>query len=159
MAKQTSPTPDAPSSAGTSPATRSSATGSSATTSSSDRASSARSSANGTASSAKSSPNGKISSDKGATSSTAAAALSPDQIEAQIEKTRAHLASTIDELAVRAQPREIVRRQKESARAKLIDATHTPEGDLRVERLGAIAAAGVAVVVLLAVLHRRHHDG
>ena len=154
MAKQTSPTPDAPSSAGTSPATRSSAT-----TSSSDRASSARSSANGTASSAKSSPNGKISSDKGATSSTAAAALSPDQIEAQIEKTRAHLASTIDELAVRAQPREIVRRQKESARAKLIDATHTPEGDLRVERLGAIAAAGVAVVVLLAVLHRRHHDG
>ena len=159
MAKQTSPTPDAPSSAGTSPATRSSATGSSATTSSSDRASSARSSANGTASSAKSSPNGKASPDKGSTSSTAAAALSPDQIEAQIEKTRAHLASTIDELAVRAQPREIVRRQKESARAKLIDATHTPEGDLRVERLGAIAAAGVAVVVLLAVLHRRHHDG
>ena len=154
MAKQTSPTPDAPSPARTSPATSSSAS-----TSSGDRASSARSSANRTASSAKSSPNGKISSDKGATSSTAAAALSPDQIEAQIEKTRAHLASTIDELAVRAQPREIVRRQKESARAKLIDATHTPEGDLRVERLGAIAAAGVAVVVLLAVLHRRHHDG
>jgi len=154
MAKQTSPTPDAPSPASTSPATSSSAT-----TSSSDRASSARRSANGTTSSAKSSPNGKASPDKGATSSTAAVVLSPDQIEAQIEKTRAHLASTIDELAVRAQPREIVRRQKESARAKLIDATHTPEGDLRVERLGAIAAAGVAVVVLLAVLHRRHHDG
>jgi len=154
MAKQTSPTPDAPSPASTSPAPSSSAT-----TSSSDRASSARRSANGTTASAKSSPNGKASPDKGATSRTAAAALSPDQIEAQIEKTRAHLASTIDELAVRAQPREIVRRQKESARAKLIDATHTPEGDLRVERLGAIAAAGVAVVVLLAVLHRRHHDG
>ena len=140
MAKQTSPTPDAPSSAGTSPATRSSATGSSATTSSSDRASSARSSANGTASSAKSSPNGKISSDKGATSSTAAAALSPDQLEAQIEKTRAHLASTIDELAVRAQPREIARRQAESAKSKFDEATHTPEGDLRVERVGAVAA-------------------
>jgi len=154
MAKQTSPTPDAPSPASTSPATSSSAT-----TSSSDRASSARRSANGTTSSAKSSPNGKASPDKGATSSTAAVVLSPDQIEAQIEKTRAHLASTIDELAVRAQPGEILRRQKESARAKLVEATHTPEGDLRVERLGAIAAAGVAVVVLLAVLHRRHHDG
>ena len=154
MAKQTSPTPDAPSPASTSPATSSSAT-----TSSSDRASSARRSANGTTSSAKSSPNGKTSSGKGATSSTAAVSLSPDQIEAQIEKTRAHLASTIDELAVRAQPGEILRRQKESARAKLVEATHTPEGDLRVERLGAIAAAGVAVVVLLAVLHRRHHDG
>jgi hypothetical protein len=81
---------------------------------------------------------------------------SPDAIEAEIAQTRAHLASTIDELAVRAQPREIVRRQTESVKAKVVESTHTPEGDLRVERVGAIAAAGAAVLVVLAVLHRRH---
>jgi hypothetical protein len=93
--------------------------------------------------------------------STAAtkADLTPDQIEAEIAQTRAHLASTIDELTIRTQPREIARRQKEAAKARLVDATHTPEGDLRVERLGAFAAAGAVVVVVLAILHRRHHRG
>jgi len=81
---------------------------------------------------------------------------SPDEIEAEIAQTRAHLATTIDELAVRAQPREIVRRQTESVKAKVVESTHTPEGDLRVERVGAIAAAVAAVLVVLAVLHRRH---
>ncbi|MBC7559926.1 MAG: DUF3618 domain-containing protein [Dermatophilaceae bacterium] len=81
---------------------------------------------------------------------------SPDAIEAEIAQTRAHLASTIDELAVRAQPREIVRRQTESVKAKVVESTHTPEGELRVERVGAIAAAVAAVLVVLAVLHRRH---
>jgi len=90
---------------------------------------------------------------------TTPAALSPDAIEAEIAQTRAHLASTIDELTVRAHPREIVRRQKESAKAKFVDATHTPEGDLRVERVGAMAAAGTVVVLVLAILHRRHHRG
>jgi hypothetical protein len=85
--------------------------------------------------------------------------LSPDAIEAEIAVTRAHLASTIDELVVRSRPREIVRRQKESMKAKFVDATHTPEGQLRVERLGAIAAAGSAVLLVLAILHRRHHRG
>jgi hypothetical protein len=85
--------------------------------------------------------------------------LSPDAIEAEIAQTRAHLASTIDELTIRAQPREIVRRQKESLKARFVDATHTPEGDLRLERIGAMAAAGVAVVLGLAILHRRHHRG
>ena len=87
------------------------------------------------------------------------AVLSPDQIEAEIAQTRAHLASTIDELTIRTQPREIVRRQKESAKARFVEATHTPEGDLRVERIGALAAAGAVVVGLLAILHRRHRRG
>jgi hypothetical protein len=82
---------------------------------------------------------------------------SPDAIEAEIAQRRVHLAETIDELAVRAQPREIVRRKTESARARLAESTHTPEGDLRVERVGAMAAAGTAVLVVLALLHRRHH--
>jgi len=84
---------------------------------------------------------------------------SPAAIEAEIVETRARLASTIDELAIRAQPKEIARRQAESAKAKLIEATHTPEGDLRVERVGAIAA-GSAVLLGLAILRRhRHHGG
>jgi Protein of unknown function (DUF3618) len=77
-------------------------------------------------------------------------------IEAEIASVRAHLVSTIDELADRARPKEIVRRQAGSARAKVIEATHTPEGDLRVERVGAVAA-GSAVVLVLAILHIRHH--
>jgi hypothetical protein len=85
--------------------------------------------------------------------------LSPDEIEAEIAVTRAHLAGTIDELTLRSRPREIVRRQKESAKAKFVDSTHTPEGDLRWERVGAMAAAGAVVFVVLAILHRRHRRG
>jgi hypothetical protein len=85
--------------------------------------------------------------------------LSPDAIEAEIAQRRAHLASTLDELTVRAQPREIVRRQKESAKAKLVGATHTPEGGLRVERVAAIAAAGAVMIAVLALLHRRNRRG
>jgi len=81
---------------------------------------------------------------------------SPDVIEAEIAVTRAHLASTIDELAVRTQPREIARRQAEAARAKFVETTHTPDGDLRAERVGAMAA-GSAVLLGLAILHRHHH--
>ena len=81
---------------------------------------------------------------------------SPAEIEAEIVATRARLATTIDELAIRAQPREIARRQAESAKSRFIEATHTPEGDLRVERVGAMAA-GSAVLLGLAILHRRHH--
>ena len=87
---------------------------------------------------------------------TSAPSQSADAIEAEIAATRAHLVSTIDELAVRAKPKEIVRRQVGSARAKVIDATHTPEGDLRVERVGALAAVA-AVLAGLAFLHIRHH--
>lgn len=85
--------------------------------------------------------------------------LSPDAIEAEIAVTRVHLVGTIDELTARSRPREIVRRKKESMKAKFVDATHTPEGQLRVERLGAIAAAGSAMLLVLVVLHRRNHRG
>jgi len=85
--------------------------------------------------------------------------LSPDAIEAEIAETRDRLARTIDELAVRAHPREIARRQTESAKEKLVEATHTPQGELRVERLGAIGAAASVVLLLLALRHRRRRRG
>jgi Protein of unknown function (DUF3618) len=81
--------------------------------------------------------------------------ISAEAIDAEIAATRAHLASTIDELAIRAQPREIARRGAESAKTRFVETTHTPEGDLRVERVGAIAAA-TAVLLGLAFLHVRH---
>ena len=80
---------------------------------------------------------------------------SQDAIEAEIVATRDHLARTIDELSVRAQPKEIARRQAASARARFVEATHTPEGDLRVERVGAVAV-GSAVLLWLTILHVRH---
>src|SRR6476469_8562590 len=78
------------------------------------------------------------------------------EIEADIAVTRARLASTIDELAVRAQPKEIARRQADSAMVKLNEATHTPTGELRIERIVAMVAAVVALVGL--VVWRRTRD-
>ncbi len=82
---------------------------------------------------------------------------SMDAIEAEMVATRAHLASTIDELSVRAAPKEIARRQAASAKARCMEATHTPEGELRIERVGAIAAGVAAVVGLVLAIRRRRH--
>lgn len=83
---------------------------------------------------------------------------SPDAIEAEIAATRAHLAATIDELSVRAKPKEIVRRRVESTKAGFVEATHTPEGELRMERVAALAAGSAVLLgLVLAVLHRRHY--
>lgn len=77
------------------------------------------------------------------------------QIEADLRASRARLANTIDQLAFRAQPKEIVRREKASARQKFMEATHTPSGELRVERIAAVLAA-VSAVFIAAGLLRRH---
>lgn len=82
---------------------------------------------------------------------------SPDAIEAEIAVTRAHLATTIDELAVRAKPQEIARRRVASAKASFLAATHTPEGELRMERVVAVAAASAALIGLLFAVRRRRH--
>jgi hypothetical protein len=86
---------------------------------------------------------------------TSRSSQSADTIEAEIAATRAHLASTLDELALRTQPREIARRQVTSTKARFVEATHTPEGDLRLERVSAMAA-GAAVLLGLVILHFRH---
>ncbi len=52
----------------------------------------------------------------------------PAQIEAEIEATRTRLAGTVDELAIRVQPKEIARRSVVDAKAKLQEATHTEDG-------------------------------
>ena len=82
----------------------------------------------------------------------------PAAIESDIEATRARLAGTVDELAVRLHPQGgIGRRSVQDAKQRVREATHTPDGALRTERLAAVAAAAVAVVGLLAVIRRRSH--
>lgn len=76
-------------------------------------------------------------------------------IEADIAAARQRLAGTVDELAFRAQPKEIMRRQKESFEAKFAEATRTPEGELRTERISAVLGATSAVLVALGLLRRR----
>lgn len=80
---------------------------------------------------------------------------SVEEIEADIAAARAHLAETVDELHVRAAPQEIARRQVEAAKTKFTEATRTPSGELRAERIAALAAAAVALLGLGVVRRRR----
>ncbi len=78
------------------------------------------------------------------------------QIQAEIEATRQRLAGTIDELAYRAQPKEIARRQSESLRASFAAATRDETGNLRTERVTAVLAAVAFVAIAMGLLRRRH---
>ena len=80
---------------------------------------------------------------------------SVDQIEADIAAARERLAGTVDELHTRTAPQEIARRQVESLRTRFTEATRTESGDLRTERIAALAAAAVALIGLGAA-RRRH---
>ena len=80
---------------------------------------------------------------------------SVQQIEAEIVAARQRLAGTVDELQYRTAPKEILRRQVEALRNRLVDATHTPDGRLRTDRVAALAAAAVALIGL-GVWRRTH---
>jgi len=79
----------------------------------------------------------------------------PAAIEAEIEATRARLAGTVDALAVRMHPKVIAQRGADDVVAKVRAATTTPDGHLRIERLAAIGAAAVALLVLVVWRRRR----
>ena len=80
---------------------------------------------------------------------------SVEQIEAEIAAARDRLAGTVDELHTRTAPQEIARRQVASAKEKFTEATRTPTGELRTERVAALAAAAVALIGLGAARRRR----
>lgn len=75
-------------------------------------------------------------------------------LEADIAERRTRLARTLNELTAKATPSAIAKRQVDQAKARFADATTTPEGDLRVERVAA-AVAVVAVIVAIKLLRRR----
>lgn len=79
----------------------------------------------------------------------------PADLEAHIERTRARLVGTLDELATRLQPKEIARRSALDLRARVNRVVRTPDGSLRVERLAAIAAALTAMASLIVWNRRR----
>ena len=70
---------------------------------------------------------------------------SPADIEADIERTRARLAGTVDAIADRVKPANVARRGAESAKAQVVD----EHGELRPERVAVLAGAVAAVVGLL----------
>jgi hypothetical protein len=94
-------------------------------------------------------------SDNSTSKASAERSKSVDQIEADIVAARERLAGTVDELHTRTAPHEIARRQVESAKVKFTEATRTESGDLRTERVAALAAAAVALIGLGVVRRRR----
>lgn len=83
-----------------------------------------------------------------------AAAPTVAELEAELAARRQHLGATIDELVTRVSPKEIVRRQVEGAQVSFAAATHTPDGELRTERIAAVLGA-VSIVLISAGLLRR----
>ncbi len=79
---------------------------------------------------------------------------SAKEIEAELQASRQRLAGTIDELAFRAQPREVAKRQVESVKLKADAITRTPEGDVNGDKLGKIVGGAGAALLLLGVLKR-----
>ena len=77
------------------------------------------------------------------------------RIEQDIQAARARLEGTVNELAYRAQPQVIASRQVEGLKLRLAAATHTEDGELRVERIAAVAAAAVVVAVAIGLIRRR----
>ncbi|XAS77828.1 DUF3618 domain-containing protein [Dermatophilaceae bacterium Sec6.4] len=82
------------------------------------------------------------------------AAPTAKDIEADLAASRERLASTIDELAFRAQPKEIARRGAEDVKLKVNAATRTPDGNLATDKIG-YAVGGIGAVSLLLGLIRR----
>ena len=78
-------------------------------------------------------------------------------VEQEIRAARTRLEDTVNELAYRAQPAVIVERQRQRLKARLDAAIRTPDGDLRVERVGGAAAAAVALLVVVVLVRRRGH--
>jgi hypothetical protein len=83
------------------------------------------------------------------TSTSTTLPTSPAELERGIAERRVRLAATIDELSARARPGEIARRGLAGAAAKARGAVATPDGQMRTERIGAVAGATLVVVVAL----------
>jgi hypothetical protein len=85
-----------------------------------------------------------------ASGSNAPAHRDPDRLVADIEATRDRLATTIDQIVDRANPKNVARRGINSVKARFV----APDGSVRMETVGPVAGAVVGVVVLVVVLRR-----
>jgi hypothetical protein len=71
-----------------------------------------------------------------------------ESIETDIEAARERLAVTIDQLAYRASPKTIVRREIASVRAHYVDAAGNPRTDNILKTAGAVVGFVAAIVVI-----------
>ena len=78
----------------------------------------------------------------------------PAALEAIIDARRRHLSDTVDELVVRAHPKEIARRSAADAKQRARGVVIADDGQPRYERIGAAAAVAVFLVVLVVVRRR-----
>jgi adenylate kinase len=78
----------------------------------------------------------------------------PDALERIVDDRRQRLAATVDELVVRAHPKEIARRTTADARQRAVNFVRDESGELRYERVAAAAAALVLLVAVVIVRHR-----
>lgn len=76
------------------------------------------------------------------------------ELEAEIAERRAHLSTTIDELVTRVSPKEIARREVESVRIRIAEATRTPDGQIRSELIVAALGATAAVLIIAGLVRR-----
>lgn len=76
-----------------------------------------------------------------------------DSLESEIEATRERLAHTIDQLAYRASPKTIVRREVASIKAVYVDVNGQPRTDNILKTAGAVAGF-VAIIVVLRKIAR-----
>jgi len=78
----------------------------------------------------------------------ATTAGSPQTLEGQIEATRERLAATIDQLAYRASPKTIVRREINGIKAHFVDAQGNPRTDNILKVAGGVLGFVTFVVVM-----------
>ena len=76
-----------------------------------------------------------------------------DSLETEIEAARERLAGTIDQLAYRASPKTIVRREIASLKAHYVDADGNPRTDNILKTAGAVVGF-VAVMIVVRKLAR-----
>jgi hypothetical protein len=74
----------------------------------------------------------------------------PDTLESEIEATRARLAATIDQLAYRASPKTIAKREVNGLKAHFVDA----QGNPRTENILKVAGGALGFVVFVVVMRR-----
>ena len=78
----------------------------------------------------------------------ATTAGSPESLESQIESTRERLAATIHQLAYRASPKTIVRREINGIKAHFVDAQGNPRTDNILKVAGGVLGFVTFVVVM-----------
>jgi hypothetical protein len=74
----------------------------------------------------------------------------PDSLERDIEAARERLAKTIDQLAYRASPKTIVRREIATVKAYFVDA----QGDPRTDNILRVAGGVVGFIVFVVVVRK-----